>query len=808
MEQITYSLDRDSQVFLICYGSQLLMKLALSQWASISPGPMTSRRIIVWDVVHTSHDLIYPMESWSLSPENGSHTVLHLQAHHFSEEMTVTISRLSPWHLTLSIETAHVPRFMRLAWLTADDESWQGFGEHTHSIRPPARFDSWVEEGPVGWGIFSRLLKKAPFVPFPKGPYPSYASLPLWLSSSGYSAWFTSFERIRWDLEPSRRLATIWASRTTLHIVAGRTPKEIFTRQFSVLNPPTAPPIWAFAPWNDSVQGQAHAQQLANFLRTHRIPSSAIWIEDWMGSQQNRRRFWMRPLKHRVDTTLYPQLPELANTLHEHGFRLLGYFCPEITEGTDLYRKALHDNLLVKDVHGHPLTINILGVRHGQIDVTHPKALSWVSQHLLAPALALGFDGWMADFGEYLPLAARLADGTTGSTSHNRYPLLWQELHRKFWDTSRPEGDWVFFVRSGWVSTHRLAPVVWGGDSDTDFEEPDGLPTVVPQALSAQTAGFFYWATDIAGYMTFGLTRPVTRLLFLRWLQVAALLPVMRTHHGTAAPRNWRFDKDLDTMSVYARYARLHTALYPYFYHLRRVASQSGLPLIRPLYLEYPEEDISWDLDREFLLGEDLLVAPVLTKRSTRHRVYLPKARWRSWWTGEIFQGPTWLIQDIPDDQLPLFIRHPSILPLLEGIPWQQQNGPSHTQNIRDGFPVMEGIVDSLAPITAGPGVDLHQALDYLSLYASLSDQPWQQQLMLPDTGWLNLWYQPSSHPRSSRCPAPGPHVSDHFPQGVSSGIIVPLGPGDSRQLPLANGIMTIAASADSRARQYIVRWW
>lgn len=512
---MTIDWDVKDSTLEIRYGQEPIMCLALNECAHITPGPLSIKHIMAWDIVRMPFAQIHDMNSWTRSGKSTGQEIIYLYHQDTRYSMSFKLTLINPWHLELEITTS-AAGFLRITWHTPSEELWQGFGEHTHSIRPPAQFDSWVEEGPVGLGWLSGWLKKAPFVPFPKGPYPSYASMPLWLSSAGYSAWFTSFERIRWNLTHTKRQATIWSTMTTLHIITGQTPKDIFSRQFSVLGLPASVPSWALAPWNDSIRGQARATHLAHFLRSHRIPSSAIWIEDWMGSNENRRRFWMRPLKHTVDTELYPHLPQLARTLHEQGFRLLGYFCPEITYGTDLYRQALNDDILVKDSKGEVMAINILGIRHGQIDVTHENAMAWTHRYLLSPALALGFDGWMVDFGEYLPLEAQLADGTSGHISHNRYPLLWQKIHRAFWEQQRPDGNFVFFVRSGWIGSHLLAPVIWGGDSDTDFSEADGLPTVIPEALSAQISGFFYWATDIGGYMTFGLTRPRSRALFLR----------------------------------------------------------------------------------------------------------------------------------------------------------------------------------------------------------------------------------------------------------------------------------------------------
>ncbi len=782
---------------MITCGNQILMRCDLSQWATISPGRLSVRRVIAWDFVKTSSDRVHLMTDWD-ETQQQQETIIHL-TDHLSHTITLTLTPLSPWHIMIKIVASPPTEFIRIMWKTKADESWQGFGEHTHTIRPPARFDSWVEEGPVGLGPLSWLFRHTPWFPFPKGPYASYASLPIWLSSAGYSAWFTSFQRIRWTLQERRRWATIWNSETTLHIVQGNTPKEVFTRQFSVLGPPITPATWTWAPWNDSIRGQDLARNLARYLRHHRIPSGAIWIEDWMGSGQDERRFWMRPLTHKVDTDLYPDLPGLSQTLHAQGFRLLGYFCPEITEGTDWYHEARRDNMLVKDRDGRPTLIKILGINHAQLDLTHPLAFSWIHDHLLYPALNLGFDGWMADFGEYLPLNAKLADGTSGSESHNRYPLLWQTIHRRFWRQYRSDDHYVFFVRSGWLGTHRLAPVLWGGDSDTDFEEGDGLPTVIPEVLSAQVAGFFYWATDISGYMTFGLTRPSTKSLFIRWTQAAALLPVMRTHHGTAAPRNWRFDRDRETLEIYARYARLHTALYPYFHHVRRVGEQAHWPLVRPLYLEFPNDPLSWQLDRQFMLGDGLLVAPVLTRQSYRHPIYLPQGTWRSWWTHQIIEGPRWITEIVPLDQLPLFIRHPFFLPLLEGIPVRRE---------KDGITCMEGVVDSFDPIDEGPGTSLTQALDYLTLYLSVSDKPWQQLLWLIDGGTLDVAFYPKTNTKNDGPMLPPPIFSQHFPQEASYGTSVSLNPGEQAEVAMGPGIVILQASTHSRKRQYVLRWW
>lgn len=768
-------------------GSQdaALLKLPLALLGVAPAGRVHVTHRIAWDFIKESalkrSRVIPPRE-----PQDGASRMVFATTDP-GTRVRVDVTQSEPWHLAIRISSNN-PQMNRidLGFLTEPEEHWLGFGEHSHPIRPPARFDSWVEEGPVGLGRWSRWLQFTKRVPFPKGPYASYASLPIWLSSQGYSAWFDNRELLRWAMTSRQRQVTAWSTNLQLHVVVGSNPLEILARQFQVLGTPPIPPAWVFGPWNDSVRGQESAASLVDFLRSHRIPSSALWVEDWMGSWENPQRFWMRPLSHAIDSSSYPDLPNFSDRLHRTGVRLLGYFCPELTEGSPLYQEALEQGLLVKMPDGSPARIDVLGIQHGELDLSHPKAAEWFIARCLTPALNLGFDGWMADFGEYLPPLAQLADGSTGWSRHNEWPLLWQQLHRRFWDGVRKDGDYTFFVRSASLGSHTVAPVMWGGDSDTDFERADGLPTVIPQVLTAQLAGFFYWSTDIAGYMTFGVTKPSTKALFCRWTELGALLPVMRTHHGTARPRNWNLLRDEETTKIYARYARLHTALYPFWHHL---AYQTGQPIIRALALEFPNDAVTWTLDQEFLIGHTLLVAPVVTKRSQRHRVYIPDGSWRYWWSPRVDVGPTWIHLDVALDQIPIWIRQGYALPVLEGA--------SATER-------PEGIVDSLAAISEGPGVDLAEALRVITLYA-WGPIAHDQTIEIPGGGCVTLDSGPASSTKLARWGAP--HHQDHLPQGFPDGGKLVMEPGMSVLVNTAHGEVRITVSPDSPTRTYIIRW-
>ena len=567
-----------------------------------------------------------------------------------------------------------------------------GFGEY--GIGPAhhrARFATWAEEGPVGLGALSRWLRWTGRVPLPRGPYSTYAPAPLWLSSQGHGGWLENSERVEWSVGSDRVHARVWSRHVRLHVVGADDLKGVLVRERAYLGRPPRVPLWVFGPWIDAVRGEDEVLRRARLLREAEIPASALWVEDWMGSSEDGRRFIMRPLTHEVDLRLYPDLPALSRDLHRRGFRLLGYFCSEVAEGTPLYQEALEGNHLVVDAGGKPVVVEILKNRHGQWDFTREDTRAFVHRRLFAPALAAGFDGWMADFGEHLPPAAVLSDGTDGIAGHNRYPGLWHAVNRSFFDRARPDGDSTFFVRSSSLASPALAPVFWGGDNDTDWDAADGIQTVVAEAISAGLIGHALFATEIAGYMTFGLTRPASRELFWRWTELGALLPVMRTHHGTARPRNWNFERDPETLAHFRCYARLHVLLYPYLAALAREASETGVPLVRPPALQY-EDAVPTDVSQEYLLGPDLLVAPVVTPHASTRGLWVPPGRWRHWWSSDTVSGPGFVRVPAPLGTVPLFVREGAVLPLAEGSREEASGGEW----------VPRGFVDTL--VAAGSG--------------------------------------------------------------------------------------------------------
>ncbi|MFL5802369.1 MAG: TIM-barrel domain-containing protein [Roseiflexaceae bacterium] len=200
------------------------------------------------------------------------------------------------------------------------------------------------------------------------------------------------------------------------------------------------------------------------------------------------------------------------------------------------------------------------------------------------------------------------------------------------------------------------------------WDQQNGLGAVVPAMLSGGLSGWPYWGPDIAGFADAAQTADQASVgqraqqpegekeLWMRWVQLGALSPTMRDMYGMQHdPVDlWTDDQ---TLAVFRGYARLHSALKPYLYRYAQIAHQRGLPILRPLFLNYPTDTTTFDLADEYLIGDEVLVAPVLEPQQVTRRLYLPAERWRDYWTGTVYQGPGWVVVAAPMQRVPLFVR-------------------------------------------------------------------------------------------------------------------------------------------------------
>jgi alpha-glucosidase (family GH31 glycosyl hydrolase) len=400
---------------------------------------------------------------------------------------------------------------------------------------------------------------------------------------------------------------------------------------------------------------------VADRLRSFGAPSTAIWTEDWKGGKDNPATGYHLTGEWTVDEGLYPNASEMAEDLEDRGFKWLAYFSPFVFEETTVWEDAVEKDVLVKDSDGAPYLFQsaLLGTKSGWVDLSTQHGRDWVAGYLQG-AIDLGFDGWMADFAEWLPPDAVLASGESALEAHNAYPEWWQETHSE----AIGEQDAAFFVRSGWLRTGGLVPAVWAGDQRTSFDTDDGFPTVVSMGLGLAASGIPIFTHDVAGYQSVG-NEPTDKELWFRWASLGAYSPISRTHHGAYDEDNWQFDSDDETTEHQVRVASEHMRLWPYRYGLAARAADEGIPVIQPVSFVVGNED--WGRQDAWMLGDALLVAPVLEAGVTRLEVDLPATEdWWDWRTLEpAISGPT----DAPLEEIPVFARGGTLVPTFAEIP-------------------------------------------------------------------------------------------------------------------------------------------
>lgn len=518
-------------------------------------------------------------------------------------------------------------------------------------------------------GIGKRMEDDAyPDVWFLEGTrHASSYGLPTWVSNRGYLGVVEAPERTVFEVCSARAdtfRVEAWGNALTLWVFAGEPATALERATGQVLGRPMRPPPMAFAPWNDAVKGPDEVRRVAKLLRDRRIPSSALWTEDFRGGEQ-------APTGYRlvedwdVDRELYPEPEAMAAELADAGFAWHAYFNTFLVEDTPVFDAAAAGNHFVKAPDGGTYLFEGVTFKPtGLADLSRPETRDFVKGYL-RDALDVGFTGWMADYGEWLPADAVLASGEPAARAHNLYPVEWAKLNAEVMAERASDGvQRVYFVRAGFLGSNALAPVVWAGDQRTSFQADDGLPTVVPMGLNLGLAGVSTYGHDIAGYQS-GTNPGSTKELFFRWTALGAVSPVMRTHHGIRPEVNWAFDKDEETLAHWARWARFHVQLFPWLDGHSAVAERTGIPLMRSLVLGFPRDARAWGISDEYELGAGLLVAPVVTEGATARRVYLPEGEWVALSTGERFTGPRELDVLAPMTEVPLFLRAGTCVPRL-----------------------------------------------------------------------------------------------------------------------------------------------
>ncbi len=574
----------------------------------------------------------------------------------------------------------------QLRFNTSIDEQFYGFGEQFSEINAKGyEIPIVTQEGGVGRGDD----KDAP-IPFvlrligtTGNAFTSYSPVPQFLTNQGRCVFLTNTEPSVFDLRDSEVISIrVQASIMTGKMIAGSTPLDLIETYTEFVGRLPALPDWVHQGAIAGLQGgTSKVREIWAKLKEYNTPLAGFWLQDWVGQRTSligKQLWWNWDL----DTHQYPNWNELVKDLEAEGIKIGIYVNPflvclqpdQLKGRRHLYDEALKNNFLVETSKGTVELIKNTSFSAALIDLSNPKTRTWFKEIIKTEMLGIGAKFWMADFSEAAPFDGKFASGEPGISYHNQYPVDWAQINREAIDEAGQGNEAWFFTRAGFLKTPSKTTAMWLGDQNTSWGENDGLPSSIDGMLSSGFSGFSISHSDTGGYTSFsnrfleflriGFSR--SQELLFRWMEVNAFTSIFRTHEGNQPSINVQFYSNEETYRTFSYWAKVYAALGNYRKKLMNEAQSKGYPVVRHPVLHYPNDKKLYKVEtqeREFMLGSEFLIAPVLHKGVTRKRVYLPADKWVYLWSGEEFDNSSngnWYDIDAPLGKPPVFYRQDS----------------------------------------------------------------------------------------------------------------------------------------------------
>ncbi|XP_057466928.1 uncharacterized protein LOC130756430 [Actinidia eriantha] len=560
-----------------------------------------------------------------------------------------------------------------LTYSSETNERFYGFGEQfSHMDFKGKRVPIFVQEQGIGRGD-QPITFAANLVSYRAGGdwSTTYAPSPFYITSKMKSLYLEGYNYSVFDLTRHDRVQIqMHGDSIQGRILHGNSPLEFIKHFTEAIGRPPELPEWIISGAVVGMQGGTDfVREVWDKLQAYDVPISAFWLQDWVGQRKTviGSQLWWN---WEVDTSRYSGWQQLIRDLSARHINVMTYCNPclaPMDEKPDrrrnLYEEAKDLDILIKDMKGEPYMVPNTAFDVGMLDLTHPNTAGWFKQ-ILQEMVDDGVRGWMADFGEGLPVDASLYSGEDPISAHNRYPELWAKINREFveeWKSTRvgklredPENTLVFFMRAGFTNSPKLGMLFWEGDQMVSWQANDGIKSAVVGLLSSGISGYAFNHSDIGGYCAVKLPffkYQRSEELLLRWMELNAFTTVFRTHEGNKPSCNSQFYSNHTTLSHFARFAKVYKAWKFYRIQLVKEASQKGLPVCRHLFLHYPDDEHVHSLSYEqFLVGEEILVVPVLDRGKNNVKVYFPigeTCTWKHIWTGKLYakQGSEALVE-------------------------------------------------------------------------------------------------------------------------------------------------------------------
>ena len=512
------------------------------------------------------------------------------------------------------------------------DECIYGLGErYTPFVKNGQVVEMWNEDG----GTASEI---------------TYKNIPFYITNKGYGVLLDNEGDAAYEIasEKVERLQfSVEGERLDYYVINGSTPKGTISKYTELTGKPALPPAWSFGLWlTTSFTTNYDEGTTSGFIQgmaDRDIPLHVFHFDCyWMEAYEWCNFTW--------DPKTFPDPAGMLKRYHDRGLKICVWINPYIGQKSPLFQEGMEHGYLIRKTNGDVWQTDMWQAGMGLVDFTNPDAAAWY-QGKLKTLLDMGVDCFKTDFGERVPVKdIAYYDGSDPVKMHNYYTYLYNQTVFQLLERERGTGEAVLFARSATVGGQQF-PAHWGGDCSATYPS---MAETIRSGLSLACAGFGFWSHDISGFEN---TAPAD--IYKRWCQFGLLSSHSRLHGSSSYRVPWLFDDE--ACDVLRKFVKLKCALMPYLYRQAVKAHEEGIPMMRPMFVEFPEDRACEPLDKQYMLGDSLLVAPVF-KESGEVEYYLPEGVWVNLLTGTTVKGGRWQKETHDYFSLPLMVRPGSIV--------------------------------------------------------------------------------------------------------------------------------------------------
>ena len=556
----------------------------------------------------------------------------------------------------------------------------------------------------------------------------AYKNVPFYLTNRGYGVFVNHPELVSFEIGSelvSRSQFSVRGQALEYFVIYGPTPKDVLRKYTALTGRPARVPEWSFGLWLSTsfttAYDEATVSGFIDGMAARDLPLSVFHFDC----------FWMREFNwcdFEWDPRTFPDPEAMLGHLKARGLKICVWINPYIAQRSPLFAEGAAKGYLLRRADGSVWQSDLWQAGMGLVDFTNPEAAAWFTGNL-DRLLGMGVDAFKTDFGERIPTDGVVwHDGSNPERMHNYYAQLYNQSVFDLLVERRGAGEAVLFARSATAGGQQF-PVHWGGDCYSTY---DAMAESLRGGLSLALSGFGYWSHDIGGFE--GTPDPG---VFKRWLAFGLLSSHSRLHGSGSVRVPWAFDEE--AVDLTRKFTNLKLSLMPYLARVAGEAHTQGLPMMRPMLLEFPRDRATATIDTQYMLGDALLVAPVFSARGDVE-YYVPEGTWTHLLTGAQVSGPRWVTERHALDSLPLLVRPGTVLPV-----GARTDRPDY--DYADGVRLdLYGIADGHHSMTAVPALGGDTAAtftvtrsgDRVLIEADGASGPWSARVVGPGASTVN----------------------------------------------------------------------